>query len=653
MVCNGKSHENGWFFTSKALVLDVLQCPGTDGVNGLQPLRWARKCLTRSSWLCCTSLVSCWLSWPLWRCHIWRRGIWWSSRLSGEAVRLSMAVIMVKVSEVGVPQVMQAMDDHLVLKPMVTWGTGLLGNLQIFVALSPIRFRFPSLFQNLQRKEKTPDPTESNTHEWQNRSIVKRREILALGAGSSMVCWWTSLLFSAFTYKSGFRKIKAIKCLWWTASDTVLPPCWWLGHAADSLWRWTGDSKLCFGAPHPLSSLLLLVFLIAGRLCSRSPWPSAKSSATSRNLQWQKLKAANAKTWPLQRTETWCSGFVGKTHFFRCELNLEIHNVVGLASASDFLCFKFFDSMEAQMKCVRESYESQTHRHGIAFRHWPTNWPHAFLIATLSWRQSWRITSVISGDRWSRGRCCCKSDDFAVCFLKSRGFARRVFHTSHREMWQRCSTMLQRIAVAVPCLWRAQMSGKIAKAFLTSSHNICDFCTFSSTWCSVLTVHSMLQTQYQEDCSPPTRCYQCLTLVVGCSWRVLSAVEKGDPTATLKPFCTTCAAEAALAVAFLACGCGFYGLTYSAGQLSPDIYMSCCWDLRWCTYLPCHDLSASSLLVIFCLFFFGLTLASLWEQWRYAFAWWWHFWLFAGSHSRQVRKELCPGGCLEGRRVAH
>ncbi|CAL1163592.1 unnamed protein product [Cladocopium goreaui] len=32
---------------------------------------------------------------------------------------------------------------------------------------------------------------------------------------------------------------------------------------------------------------------------------------------------------------------------------------------------------------------------------------------------------------------------------------------------------------------------------------------------------------------------------------------------------------AALAVAFLACGCGFYGLTYSAGQLSPDIYMSC------------------------------------------------------------------------------
>ena len=99
-----------------------------------------------------------------------------------------MAVIMVKVSEVGVPQVMQAMDDHLVLKPMVTWGTRLLGNLQIFVALSPIRFRFPSLFQNLQRKEKTPDPTESNTHEWQNRGIVKRREILALGAGSSMVC---------------------------------------------------------------------------------------------------------------------------------------------------------------------------------------------------------------------------------------------------------------------------------------------------------------------------------------------------------------------------------------------------------------------------------------------------------------------------------
>eukprot|EP00435_Cladocopium_sp_Y103_P050269 s2757_g15.t1 len=31
----------------------------------------------------------------------------------------------------------------------------------------------------------------------------------------------------------------------------------------------------------------------------------------------------------------------------------------------------------------------------------------------------------------------------------------------------------------------------------------------------------------------------------------------------------------ALAVAFLACGCGFYGLNYSAGQLSPDIYMSC------------------------------------------------------------------------------
>eukprot|EP00435_Cladocopium_sp_Y103_P047516 s2757_g14.t1 len=31
----------------------------------------------------------------------------------------------------------------------------------------------------------------------------------------------------------------------------------------------------------------------------------------------------------------------------------------------------------------------------------------------------------------------------------------------------------------------------------------------------------------------------------------------------------------ALAVAFLACGSGFYGLTYSAGQLSPDIYMSC------------------------------------------------------------------------------
>ena len=30
----------------------------------------------------------------------------------------------------------------------------------------------------------------------------------------------------------------------------------------------------------------------------------------------------------------------------------------------------------------------------------------------------------------------------------------------------------------------------------------------------------------------------------------------------------------ALAVGFLACGCGFYGLTYSAGQLSPDIYMS-------------------------------------------------------------------------------
>ena len=31
----------------------------------------------------------------------------------------------------------------------------------------------------------------------------------------------------------------------------------------------------------------------------------------------------------------------------------------------------------------------------------------------------------------------------------------------------------------------------------------------------------------------------------------------------------------ALALGFLACGCGFYGLTYSAGQLSPDVYLSC------------------------------------------------------------------------------
>ena len=50
--------------------------------------------------------------------------------------------------------------------------------------------------------------------------------------------------------------------------------------------------------------------------------------------------------------------------------------------------------------------------------------------------------------------------------------------------------------------------------------------------------------------------------------------------------------------------------------------------------------------------FFGFTLASLWEQLRYAFAWWWHSRLLAGSHSRQIRKEQCPGGCLEGRRVA-
>jgi len=31
----------------------------------------------------------------------------------------------------------------------------------------------------------------------------------------------------------------------------------------------------------------------------------------------------------------------------------------------------------------------------------------------------------------------------------------------------------------------------------------------------------------------------------------------------------------ALALGFLACGCGFYGLTYSAGQLSPSVYLSC------------------------------------------------------------------------------
>eukprot|EP00438_Fugacium_kawagutii_P027386 Skav208433 [mRNA] locus=scaffold1952:37564:48828:+ [translate_table: standard] len=31
----------------------------------------------------------------------------------------------------------------------------------------------------------------------------------------------------------------------------------------------------------------------------------------------------------------------------------------------------------------------------------------------------------------------------------------------------------------------------------------------------------------------------------------------------------------AMAIAFMACGCSFYGLTYSAGQLSPDPFLSC------------------------------------------------------------------------------
>ena len=46
-----------------------------------------------------------------------------------------------------------------------------------------------------------------------------------------------------------------------------------------------------------------------------------------------------------------------------------------------------------------------------------------------------------------------------------------------------------------------------------------------------------------------------------------SAVESGIPSVERRNII-------ALAVGFLACGCGFYGLTYSAGQLSPDIYMS-------------------------------------------------------------------------------
>ena len=50
--------------------------------------------------------------------------------------------------------------------------------------------------------------------------------------------------------------------------------------------------------------------------------------------------------------------------------------------------------------------------------------------------------------------------------------------------------------------------------------------------------------------------------------------------------------------------------------------------------------------------FLWFTLACLWEQLRHAFAWWWHSWLLAGAHSRQIRKEQCPGGCLEGRRLA-
>jgi len=29
-----------------------------------------------------------------------------------------------------------------------------------------------------------------------------------------------------------------------------------------------------------------------------------------------------------------------------------------------------------------------------------------------------------------------------------------------------------------------------------------------------------------------------------------------------------------MSVGFLACGCGFYGLNYSAGQLSPSVYVS-------------------------------------------------------------------------------
>ena len=65
------------------------------------------------------------------------------------------------------------MDDHdlvlfaVLFKPMVTWGTPHFGKLPYLCSIEPTQIPVSIPFPESpdQRKEKTPDPTESNAHE--------------------------------------------------------------------------------------------------------------------------------------------------------------------------------------------------------------------------------------------------------------------------------------------------------------------------------------------------------------------------------------------------------------------------------------------------------------------------------------------------------
>ena len=116
------------------------------------------------------------------------------------------------------------------------------------------------------------------------------------GAGSSTASWWTSPHWIVFMCINSFRKIKVIKRKSYFALATVLSPCWWLGHAADSLWRWTGDSKLCFGTARPFS--WLFSWIRAGR------WRCLSQANSSTSRQRLRLPQRARKTSALRRRGT-------------------------------------------------------------------------------------------------------------------------------------------------------------------------------------------------------------------------------------------------------------------------------------------------------------------------------------------------------------